>query len=174
MREPVQLTGVERVFDPDSVIVSKTNLQGVITYANRTFLEVSEYRESEVVGKPHNMIRHPDMPRCIFRLLWETLKGGHEMFAYVVNRTRLGNHYWVLAHVTPSLDAEQRLVGFHSNRRVPDRTALETVIVPLYARLRAAEHAAPDPEAGLRASTDLLHRMLQDKGVGYDQFIFSA
>ena len=173
MSSSAQLTGQGTFFDQDDVIVSKTCLKGRITYANRTFLKISEYSESEVVGKPHNIIRHPDMPRCLFRLLWERLTEGREIFAYVINRTKRGNHYWVLAHVTPSFDAERRVVGFHSNRRVPDRGPLEKVIIPLYGQLAQRERQEADPKAGIQASCDLFHAILQDKGVGYDQFIFS-
>jgi len=173
MPSTVPLTGIERFFDQDQVIVTKTNPAGLITYANRIFLDVSEYEEGEVLGKPHNIIRHPDMPRCLFRKLWRRIKAGKEMFAFVVNRTRLGNHYWVLAHITPSFDAEQRIIGFHSSRRVPERDPLERVIIPLYRDLVARERAAPDPDAALAASEAHLSAILQDKGVGYDQFIFS-
>jgi len=173
MPSTIRLTGVETFFDEDSVIVTKTDPRGVITYANKTFLEVSEYREKDVVGKPHNMIRHPDMPHCIFKKLWSRLKSGKEIFAYVLNRTRLGNHYWVLAHVTPSFNTEQQIVGFHSNRRVPDRTSLTEVILPLYQKLNALERQAPDLETGITVADDYLRKMLQEKGIGYDQFIFS-
>jgi len=166
-------TGIETFFDKDDVIVSKTSPKGMITYANRTFLAVSEFSEDDVIGKPHNLIRHPDMPRCIFKLLWETLQGGREIFAYVVNRTKHGNHYWVLAHVTPSFDADHIIVGFHSSRRVPDRGPLEETIIPLYRTLRQHEQQAADPKAGLQASYDALMGTLQEKGLRYDQFIFS-
>ncbi|CCG40727.1 Putative sensor (PAS) domain for methyl-accepting chemotaxis sensory transducer (fragment) [Magnetospirillum molischianum DSM 120] len=95
------------------------------------------------------------------------------MFAYVLNRTSLGNHYWVLAHVTPSFNTDQQIVGFHSNRRVPDRAALNEVILPLYQKLNDLERQAPDPESGITAADVYLRKMLQEKGVGYDQFIFS-
>lgn len=173
MRHPTHLTGVERFFDKDEVIVSKTNTQGMITYANRTFLTISGYAEDEVVGKPHNLIRHPDMPRCVFRMLWETIRSGHEIFAYVVNRCKHGDHYWVLAHVTPSFDAGHGVVGYHSNRRVPDRPALEGTIIPLYRRLSSLEQANPDPKAGLDASTAALAEVLEGKGLSYEQFIFA-
>jgi len=173
MPNAIRLTGLETFFDEDQVIVTKTNPLGVITYANKTFLEVSEYREKDVVGKPHNMIRHPDMPHCLFKKMWRRLKSGKEMFAYVLNRTRLGNHYWVLAHVTPSFNTEQKIIGFHSNRRVPDRTALNEVILPLYQKLNEIERQAPDLETGIDAADSYLRKMLQEKGVGYDQFIFS-
>lgn len=173
MPNTIRLTGVEKFFDENSVIVTKTNTRGVITYANKTFLDVSEYRERDVLGKPHNMIRHPEMPRTIFKKLWSRIKSGREIFAYAVNRTRLGNHYWVLAHVTPSFNTEQQIVGFHSNRRVPDRTSLTEVIMPLYQKLNALERQSPDTQSGITVADDYLRKMLQEKGIGYDQFIFS-
>lgn len=166
-------TGVETFFDKDEVIVSKTNTKGIITYANRTFLKISEYAEPEVIGQPHSLIRHPDMPRCIFKLLWDSLQGGNEIFAYVVNRSSSGNHYWVWAHVTPSFGADRQITGFHSNRRVPDRPPLEGTIIPLYRKLRECEQRADNPSSGLQASYGLFQEFLQEKGMRYDQFIFS-
>ena len=120
-------TGVERRFGDDELIVTKTDARGVITYADDVFLRVSALTEDEVVGQPHDVIRHPGMPRGIFDLLWETLRGGSEMFAHVVNLAADGAHYWVLAHVTPGVDAQGRLLGYHSDRRVPSPTALSAL-----------------------------------------------
>lgn len=173
MAQDGHLTGSEIYFSADDVIVSKTNQKGVITYANRTFLNVSGYGEDEVLGKPHNIIRHPEMPRCIFKMLWDTLLAGREIFAYVVNRTKRGDHYWVLAHVTPSFDESRAIIGFHSNRRVPDRGPLDGTIIPLYRSLSQCERQAADSKSGLQASLSMLQSVLADKGVGYDQFIFS-
>ncbi|MEK9753939.1 MAG: PAS domain-containing protein [Rhodospirillaceae bacterium] len=78
-------TGVERTFEPGDIIVSKTDLTGVITYANRTFCKVAGYDERELVGQQHNIVRHPDMPRCVFKCLWDTIVTGKEIFAFVVN-----------------------------------------------------------------------------------------
>lgn len=173
MQTSVRTTGTERFFDTNEVIVSKTNAKGLITYANRSFLTISGYSEAEVIGQPHNMIRHPQMPRCIFRLLWEHIHAGKEIFAYVVNRCKQGDHYWVLAHVTPSFNAERQLTGYHSNRRVPERPILDSTIIPLYQRLQAIEQQALDPKTGVQAAYDTLNQMLQDKGVNYDRFIFA-
>ncbi|HLN23754.1 MAG TPA: PAS domain-containing protein [Patescibacteria group bacterium] len=167
------LTGVERHFDKDEVIVSKTNAKGILTYANRAFLRVSGFTEAEVIGKPHNILRHPAMPRSIFKLMWETIQAGREIFAYVINRSSNGDHYWVFAHVTPSFDAERRIVGFHSNRRVPERAVLDAQIIPLYAELVGLERRAADPRSGLESASQHLQDMLRTKGLGYDQFIFS-
>lgn len=113
-----RVTGVERYFDEEEVIVSKTDVKGIITYANRVFLRVAGYDEEGLLGRPHNIIRHPDMPRCVFKLLWDKLEQQEEVFAYVVNLAKNGDHYWVFAHVTPSIDRRSRVVGYHSNRRV--------------------------------------------------------
>lgn len=168
-----ELTGNERFFDEASVIVSKTDTKGWITYANETFLAIADYAEHEVVGQPHNLIRHPDMPRCIFKLLWDTLEAKREIFAYVVNRTKFGDHYWVLAHVTPSFNAAGEVVGYHSNRRVPRRDIIEHVILPLYGDLAAVEEQAANPKDGLAASTAMLEEILKDKGTNYDKWLLT-
>ena len=116
MSKPVFLTGIERKFADDDIIVSKTDLKGRITYANQIFLEIAGYTEKEVLGQPHSMIRHPGMPRCVFKLLWQTIEAGHEIFAYVVNRAKNGDHYWVYAHVTPSFDSTGKIVCCSSCR----------------------------------------------------------
>ena len=95
-------TGREISFGEDEIIVSKTDTRGVITYSNTVFQRVSGYTEEELQGKPHSIIRHPDMPRCVFRLLWDTVQSGHELFAYVLNLAKNGDGYWVFAHITPS------------------------------------------------------------------------
>ena len=89
----VRPSGMESLLGEENIIVSKTDLQGRITYANRTFLEISGYTEAELLGAPHNLIRHPEMPRCVFKYLWDTIRAGNEAFAYVVNLAKNGNHY---------------------------------------------------------------------------------
>lgn len=164
-------TGREISFHEDEIIVSKTDPKGRITYANDVFLRVSGFRESEILGKPHNLIRHPAMPRCVFDLLWKTIQGGDEMFAYVLNLAKGGDAYWVFAHVTPSRDASGACVGFHSNRRVPHGDALEK-IRPLYARLLEAERRAGDPRSAIESSSELLARILEAAGTDYQRFVF--
>jgi PAS domain S-box-containing protein len=167
-----QPSGREITFGEEEIIVSKTDLQGRITYANDVFLKVAGYRADEVIGKPHSMIRHPDMPRCVFQLLWDTIQRGQEIFAYVVNLAKNGDHYWVLAHVTPTFDDQGRIVGYHSNRRLPDRTAIEA-IVPLYAQLRAVEEQHQNKKDGIAAATQTLLQTLEQAGMCYGEFAFS-
>jgi PAS domain S-box-containing protein len=166
-------TDTEVFFDPEDIIVSKTDLKGRLTYVNRTFCQIAGYTERELLGQPHSLIRHPDMPRAVFKLLWDTIQNGREVFAYVKNMTKTGDFYWVFAHVTPSFDVDGKIAGFHSNRRVPDRTVVSNVIAPLYADLLRAEGSHRNGKDALAAG----HRRLMDfvtaKKVAYDELVFS-
>lgn len=173
MAEIQGLTGVERTFNENELIVSKTDLKGRITYANKVFLRLYGGGTDEVLGQPHSLVRHPDMPRCVFKLLWDRLSAGQEIFAYVVNRSKNGDHYWVLAHVTPSRDSAGETVGYHSNRRVPDRDVIDTVICPLYKQLLDIEASHANAKDGMNAAYQTLLDILEEKGVSYDEFIFS-
>ncbi len=166
------LTGVERTFGEDEIIVSKTDLKGIITYANQVFMRVAQFEEEELLGKPHNLIRHPDMPRCVFQLLWDTIQAGREIFAYVINRTKHGDHYWVLAHVTPTFDENRKIVGYHSSRRRPRRDAVEKAR-QLYDVLLREEQKYSNPRQACAASLNKAVSILQDRGVSYDEFVFS-
>lgn len=167
----METPGNEVFFDKNSLIVSKTNLKGHLTYMNDVFLDVAGYREQELVGKPHNVIRHPDMPRCVFKLLWDQLQQGNEVFAYVVNLTKGGDYYWVLAHATPSYDADGTIIGYHSTRRVPDAGVVKDTIIPLYRDLIRIEQSHESRKAGLEASHQKLLEILADQEIGYDEFV---
>lgn len=166
------LTGRERRFAPDEFIVSKTDTRGIITYANDVFLRVAGYRLEEVLGKPHNLIRHPHMPRCVFKLLWQQIKAGKEIFAYVVNRAKNGDHYWVLAHVTPSFDSGSNIIGYHSNRRLP-KPEVVAKVEPLYQQLRMMEDSAATPQAGTEAAMQALQSWVNQNGGNYDALVLS-
>ncbi len=171
-RQDYPLTGVERTFGEDEVIVSKTDTKGIITYANDVFLHIAGYTEDEVIGKPHNLIRHSAMPHCAFKLVWERIKSGKEIFAYVVNRAKMGDHYWVLAHVTPSFDESGTIIGYHSNRRSPRREAIAK-IEPLYKALCEIESGHALVRDGMVAATEELVRILTEAKISYDEFVLS-
>jgi PAS domain S-box-containing protein len=168
----VRPTGVERTFGDEEIIVSKTDEKGRITYANSVFLRVSAYNEAEVMGKPHSLIRHPDMPRAVFKLMWDTIQAGQEMFAYVNNLAADGAHYWVFAHITPSRPSAGAHAGYHSNRRSPGRGAVREV-ESLYSRLRAEELAHSRPADAMTASGLLLTNELATAGLTYDEYVWS-
>lgn len=165
-------TGVERYFGEDEIIVSKTDLKGRITYANEVFIRLSGYDEEELLGAPHNLIRHPGMPRVVFQLLWDQISSGREIFAYVNNLSKSGDHYWVFAHVTPTFGADGAIIGYHSSRRAPERAAVEKA-AKLYAQLLEAEAKCADKRTAMRSAGDALNALLAQQQVDYDEFVFS-
>ncbi len=156
----------EKVFAKDELLVTKTDLQGKITYANRGFMDIVEMDEHTLIGAPHNIIRHPDMPKIIFKYLWSYLQNAEEIHAYVKNICADGSYYWVMANVTPSY-LNGKIVGYHSSRRSPSPKAME-VIKPLYEKLLQAEKIG-----GISASEKLMNELLKEKGLNYDEFILS-
>ncbi len=158
----------EKTFSPDEMIVSKTDLKGNIVYGNKLFIEMSEYSEGELLGKPHNIIRHPDMPAVIFKYLWSTISQGDEVNAYVVNRSKYGNYYWVFANVTPSFNHDHKIIGYHSARRKPKKESVEA-IKPIYKTLLQSEKSG-----GLEKSLEVLTNLLEKEGVTYEEFIFNV
>lgn len=171
-REQITPTGRERFFGEDELIVSKTDTRGRLAYANHTFLRISGFTEEEILGQPHSIIRHPDMPRAVFKLLWDTITAGNEIFAYVLNLCKNGDHYWVLAHVTPSRDRGGNIVGYHSSRRRPEPQAVRE-IAAVYRLLKAEEDRHTDARTGLLRSYELLISYLEEKQTSYERFVFS-
>jgi len=146
-------------------IISKTDTKGRITYTNKIFMAMAGYTEEELLGKPHNIIRHPDMPKAVFKLLWDTVQNNDEIFAYVINKTKSGDAYWVYANITPSFDKNGKKIGYYSVRRMPNPEALE-MIKPLYEQMLKAEKSG-----GVNASTKILTDILKEKGISYNEFI---
>ena len=157
----------EKSFDTNVLLVTKTDLKGKITYANRAFMEIVDMYGDTLVGAPHNIIRHPDMPKIIFKYLWSYLQAGNEIHAYVKNICADGSYYWVLANVTPSYDTKNKIIGYHSSRRKPTQKAMD-IIIPLYAELLRAEKSG-----GIAASEKILTDLFKEKGMQYDEFILS-
>ncbi|HEX7553912.1 MAG TPA: PAS domain-containing protein [Geothrix sp.] len=165
-----QPTQHEKVLGDDDFIVSKTDLRGVITYGNQIFIGISGYSELELLGAPHSILRHPDMPRVVFKLLWDTIQDKREICAYVKNLAKDGSFYWVFANITPSFDAHGNLIGYYSVRRKPRPEAIQA-INPLYRTLLEAERRAGDGQAGMKASAAILQQALEQKGVSYAEFV---
>ena len=167
----IQPTSVEKVMREDDFIVSKTDLKGRITYGNRIFIEFSGYTEKELLGAQHNIIRHPDMPRAVFKLLWDTIQSGSECWAYVKNMAKDGSFYWVFANVTPSFDHDGKLIGYLSVRRKPKASAVK-LMSGIYQAMRQEEQRAGSRDA-IAASTRLLTELLTEKGMSYEELILS-
>lgn len=116
----VYVTPIETPYPHGKLIVSRTDTQGIITQCNQSFVDMSGYGEAELIGQPHCLLRHPDMPAAAFRDLWETVQAGRQWNGYVKNLRKDGGHYWVYATVVPNV-REGRIVGFTSVRREPSR-----------------------------------------------------
>lgn len=157
----------ERQFPENEIIVSKTDLKGKILYGNRIFIELSGYTEKELLGKPHNIVRHPDMPKVIFKFLWDSVKNGKEIIAYVKNLSKDGSFYWVKAFVTPPFNGKGEIVGYHSIRLKPTETAKESISA-LYKELLEVEQ-----REGVEKSQERLEQVLAQKGASYEEFISS-
>lgn len=171
MKNPVTPTTVEKVMREDDFIVSKTDLKGRITYGNRIFIEFSGYEERELLGAQHNIIRHPDMPRAVFKLLWDSIQNKRECNAYVKNLAKDGSFYWVFANVTPSFDRDGHVIGYFSVRRKPRASGVKTAGA-LYRAMLEAEQQAGARDA-MAASTKILTDLLAEKGMSYDELVLA-
>ena len=122
----------------NGLIVSSTDLKGIITYANRKFCEISGYSKNELQGKNHNIVRHPDMPKIAFQELWETIKAGKEWTGVVKNLRKDGRYYWVYTHISPMIE-EGSTLGYAAARRPASPTEVEDSIL-LYQNLIEQEN----------------------------------
>jgi len=148
------------------MIVSRTDTKGVIEYVNHDFCDVSGYSLSELTNKPHNMIRHPDMPAAVFKLMWNRLKAGQDIYAVVKNLAKNGDHYWVTTKFDIRKDPiSQSPVGYIAYRQVAPTPVVE-VMSKLYADMLEVEKTN-----GVAASENFLNGFLDSKGVTYDEFV---
>ena len=169
MKNKIIPNNIEVKLSDDEFIVSKTDTKGRITYINRVFMQIAGYSEAELLNVQHNIIRHPDMPRGVFKLMWQTLQQEREFFGYVKNLCRDGSHYWVFANITPDYNAAGDLTGYYSVRRKPSQHAINT-ITPIYAEMLAAERNASSGQ-GPDKSIALLRAKLEHMGKEYFELV---
>ncbi len=165
MEHPIP-TDHEIVLDPKRYIVSKTDAKGIITYGNDYFVEISKYKESELVGKPHNIIRHPDMPKVIFKLMWDRIQIGGSIMAIVKNMAKDGSFYWVVTEFESKRDKlNHQITGYTAFRKAAPKDAIAE-IENVYMKLVEIEK-----ESGIEGSRNYFIGMLEDKGLSYDEYI---
>ena len=169
MKPKVTPTHREISLGDEDFIVTKTDPSGRILYANRIFLALAGYDEAELLGKQHNIIRHPDMPRAVFKLLWDHISAGQEFMGYVKNMAKDGSFYWVFATVTPDRDDQRRIIGYTSVRRKPRPEAVKAAS-NLYQAMLAAETRAGSRDA-IQAGREVLEHALNGKS--YEQFVLA-
>ncbi|MDO7253634.1 PAS domain-containing protein [Helicobacter cappadocius] len=156
----------ELILTPGTLITSKTDLKGKITYCNKDFLRYALYEEEELLNKPHNIIRHPDMPKAVFKLLWDYIQNGKEIFAFVKNRNKYGDFYWVFANITPSYNASDEIIGYYSVRRKPNPKAIEQ-ISDIYAQMIQIEKTD-----GISGGVSMVEELCKNLGKSYNQIVF--
>ena len=160
-------TNNEIVLDPFKTIMSKTDKKGIIEYANDYFMEISGYKEWELMGKAHNIVRHPDMPKVIFKLLWDNIKAGKGIYAIVKNLAKNGDYYWVIADFKIVEDENGNVEAIYARRKaVPQK--VKDKITPIYAVLNELEK-----NTGVAASEAYFNGKLEDAGMTYNSFILN-
>jgi PAS domain S-box-containing protein len=158
MKKPTPIDE-EIVLDPKQYIVSETDAKGKITFANEYFIEVAGYNLSELIGKPHSIVRHPDMPKVVFKLLWETISQGRNINAVVKNLAKDGRYYWIFTEFESIKNSDTgEIIGYHADRKSISKHVLE-VIANLYAELLEIEK-----KDGVEASEKYLIAFLKEKG----------
>lgn len=170
--EQVTIIDEEVLMDEEEFIVSKTDLKGNITYANRVFMEIALYSEAEILFKNHNIIRHPDMPKGVFKFVWITIKREQEFFGFVKNLRADGRYYWVFANITPEYDINGKLSGYLSVRRKPPASAIKT-IEPIYKQMIQIEKRASSSKLAEEQSITFLQQQLEALKVDYQDLVIS-
>ncbi len=147
-------------------IVSKTDAKGIILYGNDYFVEISGYSQAELVGQPHSIVRHPDMPKIAFKLMWDRIKDGKNFIAVVKNLAKDGSYYWVVTDFEPKVDPiSNEIISHTAFRKAAPQKAIDAVI-PLYAKLLELEK-----EGGMEASEAYLRGYLEENDTTYDELI---
>ncbi len=159
-------TDNEIILDSKRYIVSKTDPKGIIEYGNDYFVEISGYTESELIGKPHNIVRHPDMPRVAFKMMWDRILKGDNFIALVKNLAKDGSFYWVVTEFECKRDPlSNDIVSFTAFRKAAPRSAIDAII-PIYEKLKEIERGG-----GITASEKYFRGYLEDHNITYDEFI---
>jgi PAS domain S-box-containing protein len=150
----------------NKVLLSKTDTKGTILYANEDFIDVSGYDEFELIGQPHNIIRHPDMPKVIFKFLWDSIKSSKNIHAIVKNMSKTGRYYWVITDFKIIADSDGEIVGYFGTRKSVPEDIIVKFIEPLYKKLLHIEEAS-----GMLASEEYLVGFLEERKKTYMEYI---
>ncbi len=152
-------------FSKKKFIVSKTDIKGNIIFTNKNFSEVSGYSESELIGEPHNILRHPDMPKAVFFLVWQSLLSGKSISGVVKNLAKDGRYYWVIADLEPKFNAQGDITSLTAFRRTAPQDVIDATS-ELYATMLAIEK-----KHGMEKSIAYLQAFLEEHDITYDEFI---
>ena len=165
MKHPEPINN-EIKLNPKKYIVSKTDSKGIIEYGNDYFVEISGYSEPELIGQPHSIIRHPDMPKVVFKMMWDRINKGQNIMAVVKNLAKDGSFYWVITEFEPKIDPiTNEILSHTAYRKAAPKNVVQTM-EPIYAKLLEIEE-----QGGMDASEKYLRGFFEEKGISYDDFI---
>lgn len=153
-------------WDKTKTLVSKTDTFGTIEYVNEVFMDVSGYEEFELVAKPHSIIRHPDMPKAIFKVLWDNIKAGNQFHGILKNLAKSGRYYWAITNFEYVRDENDKIINYIARRKAVPQDIITNHIQPLYLKLLQIEKAS-----GELASEKYLIGFLEEAGVDYVDYI---
>ncbi len=153
-------------WNKSKVLLSKTDTKGTILYANEDFIDVSGYDEFELIGQPHNIIRHPEMPKVIFKFLWDSIKSGKNIHAIIKNMSKTGRYYWVITDFKIISDGDGVIAGYFGTRKSVPEDIVVKFIEPLYKKLLHIEEVS-----GLSASEEYLIGFLEERNKTYMEYI---
>ncbi len=153
-------------WNKNKVLLSKTDTKGTILYANEDFIDVSGYDEFELIGQPHNIIRHPDMPKVIFKFLWDSIKASKNIHVIIKNMSKTGRYYWVITDFKIIADSDGEIVGYFGTRKSVPEDVIVKFIEPLYKKLLHIEEAS-----GMSASEEYLTGFLEERKKTYMEYI---
>lgn len=153
-------------WDKTQTIMSKTDLYGTVEYANEVFVDVCGYEDHELMAQPHNIVRHPDMPKIIFKVLWENIQKGNQFHGIVKNLAKSGRYYWVITNFEYSRDENGNIVNYIARRKAVPQDLITKHIEPLYKKLLQIEEVS-----GVDASEKYLIGFLEEQGLSYVDLI---
>lgn len=148
------------------VLLSKTDIKGTILYANENFIDVSGYDEHELIGQPHNVIRHPDMPKVIFKFLWDSIKSSENIHVIIKNMSKTGRYYWVVTDFKIIADGDGEIAGYFGTRKSVPEDIITKFIEPLYKKLLHIEEVS-----GVGASEDYLIGFLEERKKTFNEYV---
>lgn len=155
----------EIIIPDDQVLISVTDPKGIIIEANEIFIKISGYSEDELVGSSHNIIRHPDMPKIMFKIVWDHIMDKENVMAVVKNLAKDGKYYWVVTDFVTRVDADRNIINYTAYRR-PVHDKVKQAVIPLYKALRAIEDVA-----GMDAAEKFLNDYFEERDLNYDDMI---
>lgn len=160
--EQTPLTGNERILLRSEIISTRTDERGLITFANHKFSDVTGYARDEILGMPHNIIRHPDVPRAVYKVMWDVIKNGEQFFGVTKNRCKNGDYYWTLGYFQPETEHDT-ITGYRSTRQGLHDDNLKQEFEELYQNVRQTELKFPRSEQ-IEAGLECLMKQLKRRG----------